>query len=1150
MTQVTTSVRLKLQVSDGGSVQKVKTLDSALDDLDRSIDLLSRDLGDSGADRFGRDLDEAAKAADRLDRQTRAAGRGADMFGKQIDAATVALGAFAAAVLLARQQEVEFQQSVAFTADATGASGREIEALGRVAAEYGIDIGRVSDAYRDFTERLGEARLEPTGSIAEAFRVVGFNINDADANLLSFLTRVSELENRALEAFVIRTVLTGDSEEFLQLVRDGATSRVQVEFAFSDADRDAFLESNRALIRAGQSLLRILNSLSVLVAEPLAVVASLLERDVQAVVNVAKALAALPGWIATELQAFIERGVGRPRFFQEQASPTLAQDFQPPGSPVPTAQPPLSDALRDLQESGAERFADAIASANRELELLDAQDPLERQRLQIEQNADLQRVRLQEQKAALEAQGLLSESLLAQFNLAIELNRQLEARLLLAITPADHDTSGRPAALVAFQEETDQYAAAADRYAEHLGELDKELGSIDEQLEGLVPDFRSLAFRGQQGARLIGDSLTLLGVDAPRHMLAFRSGVDGLFDVLDGFQASDPLSVLSGGVSLLASAVTLLRSRSEEATLAQEAYARAMAEVARQSDQIANAVLGNTGELNELQRLSTAAFRSLIDAPNLQPDALRDRITEVVSAFAEANLETVGDLSRAQSTTILALSDELGDLFRALGIRLEDAPDTRNTDPSELRNAQARFLQPFTAFTDALTEAFGESATLADVIQTALTLDDALADLTSTINALTAAEESQLRERFNLERIQLRSRAQREFAQAGQDPFEQERIFQRLEGELAAITAAENAALESARQIATGGDLGTLVRGAPNLPPTQEQTEEAQRYLVRLEELTAQVLQLDLTSADGLRQFNVLAAEFRTLFFEAIGGFDSLPPALDHALTAAQTIFQVAGHQAGQVFRQGLEDRIANTPPEQLDPDQLIQIRPSLLGDGRWDVIFTPGEDGIQLPPILGIGSERLLELFNSQELADWSQVYVGGPGEQVLPETLLENSDRVFRINGLQALDLWQRLYDTQSAGAGATDVLPDPLVDNSARVFHIGSRQTLVWRSIFFPAYGAERTLGTTADILPPPIVMPSERVARIGSRKILTTNDLFDFRIVPRIIEASSLVRVVGSVSVQVPDVEVSGPGRENPSVTLENREPRESGVYRRT
>lgn len=1057
MTQVTTGVRLNLEVQDGGAVQKVKTLDSALQDLDRSIDLLSRDLIDSEVDRFERDLDEAAKAADRLDRETRAAGGGGvELLRRGAAAAALALAGMATAFALARQNSVAFHQNVAITADVTGASAREIEGLARVAEEYGLDIDRVSDAYRDFAERIGEARLEPDGSIAEAFELANFNINAADASLLGFLNRVSQLDDRAREAFIIRTVLTGDSEEFLTLVRDGATSRVDVALSLNNADREAILENNRATVRAGQALSRIVDVLSVLVADPLARAAASLEASVVAQAEDRSFFEATLDALTTTLRNFatgrgVDPFIGRtPSTGFQPQGPTLAQGFQDQGPSAPT----VADQRRPI-----------------------ALDEVVIEAARVEQPS----------QAPVEGRGLTVARDLANLQPQIE--------------------------------ETGRELGTFELAMLHLGVRFDDVGT--------------LAFRGRQGVDVLRNSLEVLGVDAPRAVQAFESGLFGFIDLLHGFRTQDPLSALSGGLGLLATVATLIRGRSEEAARAQRVYADAMEDV-----------LIATGRLTAEHRETVAAqqqaasiFRDILNAGDLSPIQLQTRIRDILTAFTNTVGNTVGDLASASDIQLLRLGASLGDLFEALGgdvIRareLAESPRPDLIDPAEID----RIVQPLRDFSTALSLAFTDpTSTIDSVIDVANQLDDAFGNLISTINALTAAEESQLRERFNLERIQLRSRAQREFAQAGQDPFEQARIFQRLEGELAAITAAENAALESARRIATGDTLGRLA-GTPNLPPTSEQTEEVNSYIERLEVLTGQVQQLDLTSADGLAQFNLLAQQFRVLFFEAIQTFDELPPSLNAALQASQSIFALSGQQAGIAFREGLRDQIDGLTPEQLAAEQVIEIVPSPLGDGRWDIIFTPGPDGIQLPPILNVPSDRLMELLNSQELSDFGQIFAGGEGLQVLPETLHANSDRVFTIDTKQALDLWERIYE-----ATQNDVLPDPLVDGSERVFHIGALQRIgSWRDIYGSAFGPvfQDAPDARGDILPPPIVMPSERVARIGSRQVLTTNDLFEFRIVPRIIEASSLVRVVGSVSVQVPNVEASGPGGSNPSANLE-------------
>ena len=121
--------------------------------------------------------------------------------------------------------------------------------------------------------------------------------------------------------------------------------------------------------------------------------------------------------------------------------------------------------------------------------------------------------------------------------------------------------------------------------------------------------------------------------------------------------------------------------------------------------------------------------------------------------------------------------------------------------------------------------------------------------------------------------------------------------------------------------------------------------------------------------------------------------------------------------------------------------------------------------------------------------------------------------------------------------------DILPQPLVSGSERVFQIGALQRLDgWSDIYaFQPGSLANVFGTAFDamatILPAPLVVGSERVVQIGSPQILTSEDLFTFQITPRIIEAASLVRVSGRVTVPVSvDVQTTGPGGRNPSVNF--------------
>ena len=440
--------------------------------------------------------------------------------------------------------------------------------------------------------------------------------------------------------------------------------------------------------------------------------------------------------------------------------------------------------------------------------------------------------------------------------------------------------------------------------------------------------------------------------------------------------------------------------------------------------------------------------------------------------------------------------------------------------------------------------------------------------------------------------------------------------------------------MESARAITTGA-LPGLGGGAPSLPPTEDQTDEIENYLTRIEELTGRVQQLDLTSEQGLEQFFELAREFRGIFFDAVATFDELPPVLEVALNAANTVFAVAGQAAALAYREGVAGGIALLEPEVVDSQAIIEIRPSPLGDGTWDIFFIGGPDGIMLPPELGVDSSRILEIGLLQELDQWNKLFVGGGGDRVLPEGLTADSARVFRIDGVQNIDQWQVIYaaatgadvlpvtlfsnsarvfqidslqDLQNWAAiyaqpgddflpitvfdgsgrvfqidslqafnswadlyegAAEDVLPAPLSAGSERVFQIGELQRLnTWRSIYdsfsteapqapiLPpplVFGSERVfqigelqtihnhwfnifepfggnINTRDGFLPFPVVVGSERVVQIGSPQILTSEDLFTFQITPRIIEAASLVRVSGRVSVPVSvDVQSDRPRR---------------------
>ena len=700
--------------------------------------------------------------------------------------------------------------------------------------------------------------------------------------------------------------------------------------------------------------------------------------------------------------------------------------------------------------------------------------------------------------------------------------------------------------------------------------------SFLEELNLGLTQFVETAGQAALGFSRARAGLAALGFEAPEEIERLNEVAEGLENLYSVFTSGNPIQQ---GVAAFTALVTVMDSLTGRISRAEREMIRlreALAEVSVEVDNIVQSAFSGTQQLNQLQVQSTQAIRDQIaDLTSIQEVESFSNL--VLGALARAGIDrTIEGLQNATNQQLLSLGDELSDLFEALGVRIQDQPTNLDFDPSELRQAQNDFLRPIRTFAEQLAQAFGADAALDSVISQSVRLADATEDLTNVITQLTAAEESQIRETFNLERINIRAQAQRQFQAAGADPFEQARIFEQLRGQLEAVTEAENAALESARAIAAGGDDPSRISGlaTSNLPVIEDQTEEIQNYLTRIDELTQRVQFLDFTSEQGLEQFFALAREFRTIFFEAAATFDELPPVLEQALSAANVIFAVAGQAAAQAFREGVAQEIEQLPPEVVDSQQIIQVRPSPLGDGTWDVFFIGGPDGIDLPPELGVDSDRILEIGALQELDEWNKLFVGGGGDQVLPEgltadsarvfkivgvqdidqwqaiyaaasgddvlpvTITDNSNRVFTIESLQSLDDWTAIYQSVQGGPFAgqgSGVLPVPLLDNSERVFQINSLQTLAgWHDIYNSVQaGPFASLGGQG-VLPTPILVNSSRIVQINSRQTLTTEDLFSFNLQPRLIEASQLVRVVGRVSVPVaPEVEETGPSGRNPS-----------------
>ena len=163
---------------------------------------------------------------------------------------------------------------------------------------------------RDFYERLGDARIDPASEIGEVFQLVGQDINDADANLLDFLSSVClDLEDRSQQIFAIRTILTGDSEELLTALTDAnfqARLEANVTLALSPEDRARILESDATLSDVGNALSRLVDEFVVSIG-----IAPELQAAARAIVDAAEFIRSIDvrgpaGEIADNPVAFVQ----------------------------------------------------------------------------------------------------------------------------------------------------------------------------------------------------------------------------------------------------------------------------------------------------------------------------------------------------------------------------------------------------------------------------------------------------------------------------------------------------------------------------------------------------------------------------------------------------------------------------------------------------------------------------------------------------------------------------------------------------------------------------------------------------------------------------------------------------------------------------
>ena len=424
MTETTSGIRITTRADDRAA-REVRSLDDALEDLERTGRSLR--LPDDQVDRLERELRDAGDALDGADQSV--GGLGDSLAGLAGPAAIAAAGiaAIGTALVLAVRSSAEFQREIFQTAQSTGTVASEIEGLSRTFLVYGLDVERTSDAVRDFYERLGEARTLPDSGIGEAFRDAGFDINAVDADLTGFLSSVADLESRAQQLYVIRTILTGDSEELLVALTDAnfqARLDANVLVALNDADRARILEADRSLSDVSNEISRLVDALVVSIGPAIVDAVSTTQiainllRDARG--GVGDFLEDVGEFFANPAQ-FIQRNTG-PDFQPLGRDPST--DFVPP--PAPAAAQPLSEGARLAVMALETGLSGVIASVNVQLELLEADSVFERQRIQIGQNAEAQIASLQAQRMAAEQLTALTAEQEASYGRALVAVRQLE----------------------------------------------------------------------------------------------------------------------------------------------------------------------------------------------------------------------------------------------------------------------------------------------------------------------------------------------------------------------------------------------------------------------------------------------------------------------------------------------------------------------------------------------------------------------------------------------------------------------------------------------------------------------------------------------------------------------------------------------------
>ena len=728
-----------------GVTSDVERLDDAVSRLETELTAANR----AGQGFQSPEFDQMAREAEQAERATGGLSEGLGSLHGVGLAAGAAIVAIGVGLVAAVRHSAEFQRSIQQTAAATGAQADNIEGLARTFQSYGLDVETTSTAVRDFYERLGEARTLPDSGIGQAFRDAGTDINDANLSLTDFLEDVGQLEDRAQQLYVIRTILTGDSEELLTALADSdfqGRLEVNIDMALAQADRERLLAADAALSDAGASISRLVESLLSVVAPAIEGVASALASTIDATTGAVRENEPV---ISAAFETFLENPLGAfdAAAFGQNLQEQLTEDIREGAiAAFEEAGPRLADVLEEPLSEGARMAVEALgqsaemafADAQAQLDLLNAETPFERQRIAIQQNTQAQIDGLNMQIEAARQFTTLTDEQEAGYQRAITALRELEATQIATALQAIE------VPLEAVATEIEPIAANLQLIGQvevpdfeplvvEVGNLDRAALALSNTFSLSVDQIDNLAMRSRQSLGLVRDGLSLIGVDLPREFDLLENGLTSAFDTVRGLATGDPFSVVAGGVGLLSSAAGILRGDSEEAARAQLEYARAIQEAASQANLITDSLLAGTEELATLQSESTQAFRELIDLSQ-SPGELRENIESALLAFSQTVGTSVADLAGATDEELIELGRRLGGLFEALGTSVQD-----------IEGGAVRVdIQAIRDFAAGLEDAFGGTADLGSVIQTALTLDGALNDLTSTVQDQTEVREQEI----------------------------------------------------------------------------------------------------------------------------------------------------------------------------------------------------------------------------------------------------------------------------------------------------------------------------------------------------------------------------------------------------------------------